>query len=85
MDYIYTESGSVGMDNKCTIVVSSCDKYEDLWEPFFSILKANWPELDYQIVLNTETKKYKYPGLEIKHFHYVRILKCPGHVVCRKH
>ncbi len=45
------------MKQDYTILVSSCDGYRDLWDPFFTILKANWPELAAQqqeIILNTE-------------------------------
>lgn len=52
-----------------TILVSSCDKYEDLWVPFFSLLKNKWRELpNYEIVLNTESKKFTMDGLNIKCF-----------------
>ena len=47
------------MKNKdVTILVNSCDKYEDAWEPFFRLLKIQWPECQYDIVLSTETKVY---------------------------
>ena len=46
-------------DNKCTILVNSCDSYEDLWNPFFKCLTENWKNIPYEIVLNTETKAYK--------------------------
>ena len=47
------------MDNSVTILVSSCDLYEDAWYPFFKLLKIQWPECEqYRIVLNTETKTY---------------------------
>lgn len=42
-----------------TILVNSCDLYEDAWEPFFRLLKIQWPQCaNYRIVLNTETKEY---------------------------
>lgn len=50
----------------CTIVVSSCDAYEELWPPFFKLLKIQWPSLPFQIVLNTETKVYQTDGLDIR-------------------
>lgn len=54
----------------CTILVSSCDTYEDLWYPFFYILQREWDELSqYSIVLNTESKSFEYDGLDIKCFH----------------
>lgn len=56
-------------DGLCTVLVSSCDAYDDLWYPFFTILKKQWPELsNYNIVLNTESKSYHYEGLHIKCF-----------------
>lgn len=57
------------MKKDCTVLVSSCDAYEDLWYPFFTILKKEWPELSYPIVLNTESKEYSLEGLEITTFH----------------
>lgn len=58
------------INDKVTIVVSSCDKYEDLWDPFFIILKKMWKGLgDIPIVLNTESKGYSYEGLQIKTLH----------------
>lgn len=48
--------------------MSSCDAYEDLWPIFFKILKAEWPDLECPIVLNTESKPYSYPGLDIRTF-----------------
>ena len=42
-----------------TIIVNSCDKYEDTWFPFFKLMKIHWPCCDnYDIILNTETKQY---------------------------
>ena len=44
--------------NKVTILVNSCDLYEDAWEPTFKLYKAQWPDCPYSFVLNTETKTY---------------------------
>lgn len=52
---------------KITILVSSCDYYEDAWYPFFKLLSINWPECrNYNIVLNTERKKYECDFLNVK-------------------
>lgn len=51
---------------KLTMVVNSCDKYSDLWHPFFKLLKIQWPEFHYPIVLNTESKTYSHDGLDIR-------------------
>lgn len=50
-----------------TVLVSSCDKYSDLWEPFFTLLKKFWNP-KYPIVLNTEAKEYSFDGLNITTF-----------------
>lgn len=51
--------------DNCVLLVNSCDKYSDLWDPFFTILKREWPDFSMNIVLNTESKRYAYPGLNI--------------------
>lgn len=49
-----------------TILVNTCDKYEDAWEPFFKLFKINWPQSEnYKIVLNTENKDYKCDFLDV--------------------
>lgn len=46
--------------NNLTIIVNTCDKYEDAWNPFFRLMEIHWPESEnYKIILNTETKDYK--------------------------
>lgn len=57
------------MDDKFTILVNSCDKYEDLWFPFFTLLKKYWNPLDVRLILNTETKVYHMDGLNIECIH----------------
>ena len=49
-----------------TIIVCSCDKYEDLWFPYFEIFKNQWKDCKYPIILNTESKTYTHDGLDIK-------------------
>lgn len=49
-----------------TIVVCSCDRYDDLWYPYFEIFKNQWKDCKYPIILNTESKKYEHDGLKIK-------------------
>lgn len=56
------------MENKCTILVNSCDNYQDTWIPFFYFLKLNWTNIPYNIVLNTESKDFCYEDLNIKTF-----------------
>lgn len=57
----------MAINNDVTILVNSCDKYEDAWEPFFRLLKIHWPECEnYRIVLNTETKVYNCKFLNVE-------------------
>ncbi len=56
------------MNSNITLVVSSCDKYEDLWHPFFQLLKKYW-DPDFPILLITESKDFAYPGLNIQTLH----------------
>lgn len=39
-----------------TIVVNTCDAYEDVWKIFFCAFDDHWKNCKYNIVLNTETK-----------------------------
>jgi hypothetical protein len=54
------------MGAQISLLVSSCDAYEDCWHPFFTLLVDYWPSFDLPIYLNTETKAYSFPGLDIR-------------------
>lgn len=49
----------------CSLVVSSCDKYETSWYPYFELIKKYWKDRPKKIYLITETKTYSHEGLEI--------------------
>ena len=52
-----------------TILVNSCDLYEDSWKPFFTLLKTQWPDCGKaEIILNSETKRYECDFLDISTF-----------------
>lgn len=59
------------MNQDVTFLVSSCDKYEDAWHPFFELLHIYGGDFHYPIVLNTETKQY-----HSEHFD-VRVINTP--------
>lgn len=46
------------MNETCSILVNSCDKYHDAWHPFFTLLKKYWSQCEYKLYLNTESKSY---------------------------
>lgn len=56
------------MSMKCAVLVNSCDKYSDIWAPFFSLFFLYWPECKYNVFLCTETKTY------VNHNHCVKTL-----------
>lgn len=47
------------MNSKCKVLVFSCDKYEDTWYPFFTLMDKYWADCPYEFILNTESKKCK--------------------------
>lgn len=49
---------------KTTILVSSCDKYSDLWFPFFNLYQKYWPDCIHCLVLITE--KLEHNGHKVK-------------------
>ena len=49
-----------------TILVNSSDMFEDCWRPFFTLFDDQWPECRYPILLNTETKDWRFPKLDLR-------------------
>jgi hypothetical protein len=47
------------MDTDCTILILSCDKYADLWKPFFQQFHKHWKDCPYPVVLGSNTVVYK--------------------------
>lgn len=53
-------------NDEVTILVNSCDLYEDAWYPFFKLLEINWPDCPYNAIINTETKIFNYPFCNVR-------------------
>lgn len=53
------------MNKKYSFVLSSCDNYSDLWNPFFSLLKKYWKGFDFKVFLCSESKKFTFNGIDI--------------------
>lgn len=49
-----------------SILINTCDKFEDCWNPFFKLWSIFWKDCKGHIFLNTEYKDFSYPGLNIK-------------------
>lgn len=46
------------INNKCSIIVSSCDKFSDIWGAFFTLFFKYWPDCPYKIYLISGTRTY---------------------------
>lgn len=51
--------------NDYSILINTCDKFEDCWDPFFKLFSIYWPDYNGTIYLNTEYKDYSYGSLKI--------------------
>ena len=51
--------------NRIPLIVSSCDKCSDLWEPFFTLLRNYWHGFDRKVYLCTDTQKFSMAGIDI--------------------
>jgi hypothetical protein len=52
------------MTTAVPILVVSCDKYADLWRPFFSLLWRHWPDCPYAVFLGTNHLSYSDPRVQ---------------------
>lgn len=46
-----------------SVLIYSCDKYSDVWEPFFTLFFRYW-DCPYQVYICTESKKCDYPKVK---------------------
>ncbi len=53
----------IDCNNKLAVIVISCDKYEDLWLPFFQLFKKFWPDCPFQVYLLCNMKEFSFPGV----------------------
>jgi hypothetical protein len=53
------------MKKNIAILIPSCDKYSDMWEPFFFCLSKYWPDCPYKIYLLTNNLKPEFENVEV--------------------
>lgn len=53
-------------DRKVTLLINSSDGFNDCWAPFLHFLGHYWPDFDYPILLNTETKDWSAPDFDLR-------------------
>lgn len=52
---------------RLAVLVNTCDKFEDCWDPFFSLWrKFGLREIDHSVFLNTERKTFSSTGVTIR-------------------
>lgn len=51
--------------NNCAILISSCDAFEDVWHPFFTLFSRYWPDCPFKVYLINNYKKFDFPGVEV--------------------
>jgi len=44
------------VNREATVLVNSCDRYSDLWEPFARLWQRYWPDCPFEVVLLTESQ-----------------------------
>jgi hypothetical protein len=49
-----------------TVLVNSTDAYEDCWAAFFTLFAKFWPQCQLPVLLNTETKDFSWPELNVR-------------------
>lgn len=50
-----------------SILVPSCDKYADLWTPFFAFKNKFWKDCPYPVFLSSNTLNFTEPGVALVH------------------
>lgn len=53
----------------CSVLILSCDKYSDLWDPFFKLLTIYWPDCVFPVYLSTESASYKCAYTDVQVIH----------------
>jgi hypothetical protein len=52
-----------GSDLSCSILVSSCDQYRDLWIPFFTLFARHWPDCNMPVYLGTNCARFEHASV----------------------
>lgn len=55
------------LNNNICVLIMSCDKYADLWNPFFYFFDKYWSDCPYPIYLATNTKTYHHKNVQVIH------------------
>lgn len=51
--------------DRLVVLVVSCDRYADVWGPFFALLRRFWPDCPFRVYLLTNHLKPEIPGVTV--------------------
>jgi hypothetical protein len=55
----------ISAKNHYGVLINTCDSFDDCWQPYFKLHAKYWPDCGGRLYLNTETKDFSYPGLDV--------------------
>ena len=47
--------------SEISILIVSCDRYSDLWQPFFTLFWRNWPDCPFPVYLGSNHQSFDHP------------------------
>jgi hypothetical protein len=51
----------------CGLLIASCDTYDDLWTPFFNLLRRQWPDVPFPVYLGAGERSFLAKGVTTLH------------------
>jgi len=48
-------------NDRCAVLISSCDAYADLWRPFFTLFWRYWPDCPFPVYLGSNHQTFEHP------------------------
>lgn len=52
-----------GQENKTVVLMVTCHRFKQTWDPFFKLFKKYWPDCPYKLIMVTDVGSY--PGIEV--------------------
>jgi len=47
-----------GMEDRTVVLMITCKRYEQVWEPFITLFKRYWPDCPYRFIMGTDVGSY---------------------------
>ena len=49
---------------ECSVLITSCDAYSDLWKPYFNLFWKHWPDCPYPVYLSANHREFHHPRVK---------------------